>query len=185
MRKYLERFAAWLERRGSRREIRVNGNRYLDRYYILSTRWISIYLHRFWAADDWRFMHDHPWGFLSVILAGGYAELKANRRKGGVKYVTLFGYNLRFPYSRHYTYSRELEPIRHGAGAIIFRRAEDVHRVESLHPHAPGDTWTLFIHGRRRRGWNQYDTRNWKPVPQEGTYSVETTGILFPRVTVK
>lgn len=177
---YFQRFISWLERRGSLREIRVDGNRYMDRYYLLSTRWVSIYLHRFWAPDSWRFLHDHPWSFVSVVIRGGYSELTAKRRT--VKRSRYSWFDVLTP--RHYTYSRDLEPHIRIAPAICYRRAEDVHRVESIRS-VPGDTWTLFILFRRRRGWNQYDVRNWKPVPQSGAYTVETQGFLFPRVTVK
>lgn len=46
------------------------------------TRWIldlgplgSLRLHHWYGDDDGRALHDHPWGFLTVCLAGSYMDV--------------------------------------------------------------------------------------------------------------
>lgn len=51
---------------------------YLIRYYLLKTRWLSIYLHHILRSDEDRELHDHPWSFWSIILWGGYWEHRPN-----------------------------------------------------------------------------------------------------------
>ena len=50
---------------------------YLRRYYVFRTRVFPnhrIFLHFINRSDDDRDLHDHPWDFLTLILAGGYVE---------------------------------------------------------------------------------------------------------------
>ena len=51
-----------------------DGNVYLRRYHLLRTRWIQIYVHNLCSSDLDTDLHDHPWSFVSIILAGGYTE---------------------------------------------------------------------------------------------------------------
>lgn len=44
------------------------------RYFLLRTRWFSVYLHHFLRSDYDRCFHDHPWSFVTVLLSGGYYE---------------------------------------------------------------------------------------------------------------
>jgi hypothetical protein len=37
-----------------------------------------VYLHKFYRGDTDRHLHDHPWPFKSLMLAGGYWEHRAN-----------------------------------------------------------------------------------------------------------
>lgn len=41
---------------------------------------ISIRVHQILRADQDRHLHDHPWNARSVILAGGYREIRADGR---------------------------------------------------------------------------------------------------------
>jgi hypothetical protein len=41
-----------------------------------------------------------------------------------------------------------------------FRTAEEFHCVEAR-PDKPGDIWTFFIHGRRRRDWGFLTKDGW------------------------
>lgn len=66
----------------------TDGRPYLQRWYLIPrNRILNIYLHRFLASDD-PTLHDHPWPFLSWILARGYAEITPTgcrrRRRGSV-----------------------------------------------------------------------------------------------------
>ena len=62
--------------------------------------WFGVYLHRFLRDDDDRALHDHPWQFISILLAGGYTEHTDNG------------------------------PIERKAFSIAFRGAEHKHRIE-------------------------------------------------------
>jgi hypothetical protein len=52
---------------------RTDGD-YLTRYTLFKTRWFNVYLHQFHRGDADPELHDHPWHFASLILAGGYFE---------------------------------------------------------------------------------------------------------------
>ena len=130
--------------------------RYLDRWYVTPwsrayrdiheeehTGWQrfvhalpNVYLHVFSGSDYARALHDHPWDSVSIILMGGYVE--------------------HTPAGEHWR----------PAGSVVWRRAEDLHRIE-VTPAMPLVV-TLFITGRRRRlwgfdcreGWREY--RDWE-----------------------
>ena len=79
---WCERLAAFLEKRGRHRMIwrdepqadgSVLASPYLERWYIIRTKWLGVYLHRFWASDE-DGVHDHPWNNFSWIVKGGYWE---------------------------------------------------------------------------------------------------------------
>jgi len=154
-RKWYERLAAYLEskervdsngkRRSCRRMIRRerDGKQedYLERFYVLSTPWLGIYLHRFWAGDD-DGLHDHPWNSLSILLNGSYLEEQPERRS--------------VPYGPSVTYLRRpLHPI------CKLRTKHDAHRITI--PEGEAGAWSLFIRfGLKRRQWGFYRNRGWK-----------------------
>lgn len=76
------------------------GQVFFWRYHLLKTRWLGIYLHEFVRSDHDRCLHDHPWGFVAVIIRGGYMEQMAD------------GYYWRRP------------------GSILWRPAKTAHRIE-------------------------------------------------------
>lgn len=47
---------------------------YIRRYKLLQCRLGNVYLHDIRRSDGDRCLHDHPWSFVSIILAGGYFE---------------------------------------------------------------------------------------------------------------
>ncbi len=110
---------------------------YLKRWYLWpQNRWCNGYLHAFLRSDDAPELHDHPWGFLSVVLKGRYTE------------ITPTGAHLRRP------------------GSIARRRATWRHQIEldidrhhwtweSLTGGPPPEKpcYTLVITGPRRRPW--------------------------------
>jgi hypothetical protein len=51
-----------------------SGQTYMRRFHLVRTRWFQIYLHQICASDAGPDFHDHPWSFVSIILAGGYSE---------------------------------------------------------------------------------------------------------------
>src|SRR6266576_3765132 len=47
---------------------------YLTRWYLIRTRFVGVFLHRFHRSDEDRALHDHPWNFITIILWRGYLE---------------------------------------------------------------------------------------------------------------
>lgn len=98
---------------------------YLTRGRLVQTPWFGIYLHKFDRPDSRPTLHDHPWPFASLVLeGGGYVE-----RRG-------------------------LAEERVDVRRLNFKRATDLHYIESLHSPA---VWTLMLVGRRRRLWGYVD----------------------------
>lgn len=124
----------WLERLADRIaveprfEIGRNGSTYLTRWTLFGQRaagsGFAVYLHRFHRGDWDDALHDHPWGFTSIILAGGYWEHTPGRS----------GLQRRW----------------YGPGRVLVRPAAWRHRTE-LPPGA--DCWTLILRGRKCRSW--------------------------------
>lgn len=71
---------------------------YMHRWY-LQTPWFTVRLHHILRSDEARALHDHPWDFCSLLLSGGYLEV----RQDVVKWWPRF--------------------------SIVRRRAEDLHRL--------------------------------------------------------
>lgn len=91
----------------------------------------GVYLHRVAGADPGgAVLHTHPWGFVSLILWGGYWETTtAHGRTDPAA-----------PLVRRWF----------GPGRILHRAADRLHRVEVPAGRA---CWTLFVHGRRVGGF--------------------------------
>jgi hypothetical protein len=75
---------------------------YMTRYILFRTSFGGLYVHVFHRSDNDRARHDHPWNFVSMILWRGYVEDRPGDRK------------------RYYP------------GALLFRPATWIHRVELL-----------------------------------------------------
>lgn len=64
---------------------------YLHRYKLRgSNDLFAVYIHRF-VEPDVPIFHDHPWDFVSIMLAGGYTEHRpglpaVERRRGSIAY---------------------------------------------------------------------------------------------------
>lgn len=108
---------------------REDGKPYLVRYYILRTPWFRIRLHNI-LLSDYDCLHDHPWNFVSIILKGGYTEIRES------------------PYGKYYQ--------KFGPFKILYRKAEDKHR---LIVDKPAWTLVFMLKRRRewgfwtRKGW--------------------------------
>jgi len=111
---------------------------YLERFYIFSTPWFGVYIHRFWASDP-DGLHDHPWSSFSWVLEGGYKEEIAG----------ILGPEIRIAGSKH------------------FRPAQEAHRVELCEGDEPGSCWTLFTRFRRKRLWGFYRGAEWIPAEKQ------------------
>lgn len=114
---------------------------YLTRWRIVQTPWFGIYLHRMDGPDPRTTVHDHPWSFLSIVLRGGYTEI----REAWSPPVN------DGPWRRNVQLHAD---ITRGQ----YRRAERLHSIERLH-RTP--TWTLLFVGRRRRDWGYVDADGW------------------------
>lgn len=109
---------------------------YLLRWYLIPrNRWFNIYLHKFLRDDDDRALHDHPWWFLSFMIAGSYAE---------------------------YTSTDRIERARF---SLAFRPATHKHRVELPKSLAgkPIPCWTLVVTGRKVREWGFWCPKGFVP----------------------
>lgn len=120
---------------------------YLRRWWLIPrNRVFNIYLHHFMRDDDDRALHDHPWPWLSFLLAGAYIEHSI--AAGGV-------------HRRAYR----------SAGSLKVSGPWRAHRVEL--PTVRGfftgvesktTCWTLFITGPVLRGWGFHcPQRGWVP----------------------
>lgn len=121
----------------------TDGSTYMERYWLLRPRkWlpISIRVHHILRSDDDRALHDHPFAYCSIILRGGYAEVRTIRP------------------GRRSAYSYRVEW--HGSGAILLRSAVSAHRIE-IRPDT--SAWTLFIMGPRTRTWGFHAPYGWVP----------------------
>ncbi|MBE7465440.1 MAG: hypothetical protein HS116_18335 [Planctomycetes bacterium] len=103
---------------------------YLIRRTLFWCPWARVYLHEIRRSDADRHLHDHPWNFASLMLAGGYFE----HTPAGMRMVK--------------------------PGQLVRHRAEDMHRIELFydgwHPEGAGPVipaWTLVFCGRKRREW--------------------------------
>ena len=98
----IKKLTGWMQRRGSYATILRSGEPYLTRYFILNSKYFSLWLHQFHAPDD-NGLHNHPWPYFTFILWGGYVE-----RIGD------FTRHVRKP------------------GWFTYRHADEYHRVEKL-----------------------------------------------------
>jgi len=112
------------------RLIKIDDRDYLERYYIGKLFGFTFYLHRFVAPDGERKVHDHPWRTaFSVVLAGSYVE-------EWVQWMDL---------TAEGGWSAKMRRIRW----FNWIPGHRFHRVANAEP----ETWTLFVHGGRVKGW--------------------------------
>lgn len=115
---YMERF--WLARIGKSGGVSTAGEPY-PRY--------AARIHHICRSDRDRHPHDHPWSYLTVILRGGYFEVRPILRDG-------------VQVGEHTQW--------HGPGSILLRPAHSWHRLVL----PPGETaWTLFCTGPNAQEW--------------------------------
>ena len=58
--------------------IEINGEPYLERYFVCKIDGVQTWLHRFLRNDEENHLHSHPWDAVSEILAGSYTEALEN-----------------------------------------------------------------------------------------------------------
>jgi hypothetical protein len=133
----------WLERHDRKRIImdRQCNEPLLTRYYLFlkdrKTFPFNVFLHKFQKGDPGD-VHDHPWPYATLILAGGYYEWvpKFNSKK------------------------EMIGEIRHWRGPGHFRlcSANSYHRIELKENVTP---WTLFMPGPQKQEWGFLVDNTW------------------------
>ncbi len=116
-----------LNRALGRSDIVMNNDLYMRRWRLIHNRFFGVRVHCIHRSDIDRDLHDHPFSFMSILLRGSYVEETVDGNK------------------RQY-----------GAGSILFRSAEALHRLEVRDP-----VWTLVIRGPSRRDWGFLTSRGW------------------------
>ena len=137
-------FAKAMDKLGRRRVIteRDSDVPYLIRYYLfLKERKnfpFNITLHKVLVSDE-PTLHDHPWGYATLILKGGYWEhIPIRSLEGNVCGSTR---------------------VWRGPGHFRIRNADDLHWLE-LEKDASGNEipcWSLFFMGRKVKEWGFMD----------------------------
>ena len=137
------KFLNWLDSCGRKRIVydRLDNEPYLERYYLfLKDRKkfpFNVFLHRFLKGDP-DDVHDHPWGYFTIILKGGYYEWTPEFDHRGIK----------------------IGETRHWRGPGHFRvcSSTSYHRIEL----AEGvECWTLFMPGPKQRDWGFLVKNKW------------------------
>ena len=90
LQKMKSKFFSIMEKLDRKRIIydRLDNEPYLERYYLfLKDRKrfpFNVFLHRFLKSDP-DHVHDHPWGYATLILKGGYYEWRPQFNDKGEK----------------------------------------------------------------------------------------------------
>ena len=120
---------------------RVNGEPYLERYYVFlkdRDRFpFNIFVHKFLKSDP-DDVHDHPWPYFTIILKGGYWEWVPQFNAQGQR-------------------TGEIAKWR-APGHFRWCSAKSFHRIE-LDPDV--DCWTLFMPGVKQREWGFLSRGRW------------------------
>jgi hypothetical protein len=120
---------------------RVNGEPYLERYYLfLKDRErfpFNVFLHKFLKSDP-DDVHDHPWPWATLILRGGYWEWRPQFDRNGARIGEIAKWC--------------------GAGSFRIASANTYHRIE-LDPDV--ECWTLFMPGIKQRDWGFLVKNKW------------------------
>jgi len=105
---------------------------YILRLHVVKTPWCAVCLHWIRKPDKEPWLHDHPVSFLSLILRGGYAEIR-----------------------KHYDEPAELKV--HRWYNFIRASAGDVHRIVFTRK----NTLTLCFMGPKAREWGFHRVCTW------------------------
>lgn len=98
------KFEAFIRRHLSFKEIGwTDIGEEFTRYALWRTPWFNIYLHQLYAPMWHMECHDHPWGFIAVLIKNGYVERVGKRdyrrRVGSVLFrPATFTHNVITPY---------------------------------------------------------------------------------------
>jgi hypothetical protein len=106
------------------------------RRWVLDFGPFSLRVHHWYRSDDKRNPHDHPWWFLTFVLAGSYEDWSYPIVRG-----------------RPRTDTKIVDRLR--PGSVRFRHSHHVHAVSV----APGGCWTLLVTGQESRRWGFWTRR--------------------------
>ena len=109
------------------------------RYFLIKSRVGNVYLHQLNAPNWHPECHDHPWGFIAIILRRGYIE---RTRKQDVVFGRVVN---------------SLIDTRKRPGTILFRPAAFLHNVRT-----EGTSWSLILTTPKSREWG------FKPCERQG-----------------
>ncbi len=115
-------------------------SKYIVRLHVLKTPLFAICLHWIMKPDAEPHLHDHPVSFLSLILRGGYAEIRERRV---VQYACRDKYVKQILNHRWFNFIRASEHDRHRI--ILARR----------------NTLTLCFMGPKKRTWGFHTPEGW------------------------
>jgi hypothetical protein len=125
---------------------------YMRRWWVIPrNRVFNIYLHNIRRDDDDRALHDHPWWNVSVVLGGGYWEIRPVYQPVNAPTDSL---GLQMFQPPHLTRTWR------GWGSIVVRKATAAHRLV-LDDSRP--SWSLFLTGRTVRSWGFWCPNGWVP----------------------
>lgn len=148
-----------LNRLFTRRDIpNCDRETYLRRWYVVRTKRMGIFVHKFERSDKDRCLHDHPWPFIVIPLVRGYWE--HSERATHCTYNAVHGLQYHWEVVR-----RRVLPI---IGAR-FRNAKYKHRVELLTGYdncgcsEEKPSWSLFIRFTEYRVWGFWEKGGWIP----------------------
>lgn len=109
------------------------------RFYLTPRSWSCVLLlHHYVSKDLDQHPHDHPWAFITWILAGGYVEETQTYEHDGVWVET----KTRWP------------------GALLYRAAKHTHRLTELLDPVAG-SWSLVLSFGRHRDWGFHTPDGW------------------------
>jgi len=121
---------------------RDNGQEYMIRWYIIKNKHFNLMLHKILLSDH-NCCHDHPWGFISLILKGGYVET--------VEKPMCEHWSVDDLDERINTTKKIIHP-----GQIIFRKAEHRHKLDIYQ-----NCWTLVLRFKVKRRWGFWIKDRW------------------------
>lgn len=114
---------------------------YLWRLRIIQTPFFGVYLHKLGTPDPRDTLHDHPWKFFSIVLRGGYDEMRRTTHSIEEAWWVADGTIMPYAYPRR-------------VRLFNWMPLDALHWISKLH-RVP--TWTLVFVGRRRRVWGYLD----------------------------
>lgn len=127
---------------------RTDGEVHLRRWGFEVTHLGGIFVHRIDANEPGPHLHDHPWWFTSLVLAGSYVEERA-----GTRDATFFARMAEnYPGACHYGHI-ETRP----RWSLKAMRLDECHRIVAV----DGPVWTLLVHGPHRGRWGFFTRDGW------------------------
>lgn len=124
---------------------RLDGTPYLYRWHMIPRNpLLNLYLHEYWADDEDRALHDHPWWSASLMLTGSLIEVY----QGELAMIGPYG-------DRQVTPVERTRVIREGT--LVTRSSTFAHRL--IVPDK--GSMTLFFTGPRIRTWGFLCGKGW------------------------